>query len=716
MIKRALIVAFAVACMAFPPTGAFAVGSKRVVLHGNVNPRANPEFDQGTSDPFLPMNQRILLLKMDPQKQAQLDRLVADQQDSSSANFHKWLTAAQFGQRFGRRPEEIATVTNWLVSQGFTIDSVSKSATMISFSGTAAAINRAFDANMHDYRVNGHLRHANSVDPSIPSALANLVAGPVSLSTFPRKPAHGAGRPLSVGGAKASYTSGGAGNLSPGHYLSPGDFAAVYDVNSVYGMGYTGSGITIAIVGQAPPDTSMWAKFQTTFGVPYKTPTVITAGKDTLTDAGTGDVVESDIDVEWASSVAPAATIDYVTSAISDGGIDTSAQYIVDNNLAPVMSVSYDLCESDLGSSGNQYYSQLWEQAAAEGITVFVASGDSGAYDCVDRSGNPTGTKAVNGMASTPYNVAVGGTSLSDSTNYWSATNSAKDVSALSSIPTIPEVAWNNYSSFDLEGASGGGASTVYAKPSWQVCPGVPNDSRRDLPDVSLNADPNNVGYLVYTCDDNNSPCSPSSYGLWAYGGTSCASPSFAAIMALIEQGLGGARQGNANTVFYRLGSAQYSGTSASDTVFNDITSGTNGFVGSGLNLTGYSCTTGYDRVTGLGSVDATHLLLAYQGLGGLWTGATDVGSGWKFLSWFGYFYTDSYPWIYHQSLGWLYPSGTSAGSIWFWDQAMNDYWWTSQTLFPYIYRAGDNTWLYYQKGSNPPLFYNFTKKSWVNN
>ena len=188
MIKSALIVAFAVACMAFLPTGSFAAGSDRVVLHGNVNPRANPAFDQGTSDPSLAMNQRILLLKMDPQKQAQLDRLVADQQDSSSSSFHKWLTPAQFGQRFGRTPEEIATVTNWLVSQGFTIDSVSKSGTMITFSGTVAAVNRAFDANMHDYQVNGHLRHANSVDPSIPSALANLVAGPVSLSTSPESP------------------------------------------------------------------------------------------------------------------------------------------------------------------------------------------------------------------------------------------------------------------------------------------------------------------------------------------------------------------------------------------------------------------------------------------------------------------------------------------------------------------------------------------------
>jgi subtilase family serine protease len=663
------------------------------------------------------MNQMTLLLKMDPQKQAQLDKLVAEQQDSSSSNYHKWLTPAQFGEKFGRSPAEIATVKNWLISHGFAIDTVSNSRTMIRFSGTAAAVNRAFEANMHDYQVNGHLRHANSVDPSIPSSLANLVAGPVALSTFPRKPAHRLANPLSVGGAHASYTvnGGGAPGYLSGYYLSPGDFAAVYNVNNVYSMGYTGSGVTIAIVGQAPADTTMWTKFRTTFGVPYKAPTVILAGTHTPVDLGQGDMQESDIDVEWASAVAPAATIDYVTASVNDGGIDAAAEYIVDNNLAPIMSVSYDLCESGLGSSGNQYYSNLWQQAAAEGITVFVASGDSGAYDCVDSSGNPTTTKAVNGIASTPYNVAVGGTSLSNSASYWSTTNSALDVSALSSIPTIPEVAWNDYSSPGqwLEWGSGVGASTVYTKPSWQVCPGVPSDSRRDVPDVSLNADPYGVGYLVYTCDDSSSKCSSSSYGLYAFGGTSCASPAFAGIMALIEQSLGGARQGNANTALYQLGSAQYSSTSA-DSVFNDITSGTNGFVGNNTNLVGYSCTTAYDRVTGLGSVDATRLLLAYQEIGGLWAGAKDLGGGWKSVGWFGSFNTNHYPWIYHATLGWLYPLGTSAANVWFWDPLMNTFWWTSNTVFPYIYRSSGGVWLYYRQGSSSPQsFYNLTTGKW---
>ena len=729
MLRRSIITAvvFAVALAACSSIGlrsSFGAGSTatnqngRVILHGDVNPGAKPEFDQGPADSSLPMNGMILLLKIDPHKQAQLDRLVAEQQEPSSSHYHRWLTPEQFGRRFGQSREEIATVKNWLVSEGFTIDSVSNSRTMINFSGTAADVNRAFEANMHDYEVNGRLRHANSIDPSIPGALAELVAGPVSLNSFPFKPAHTAALPAPVGGAQPAYTvgSGGSGYLSRGYYLSPGDFAAVYDVNTIYNsLGYNGKGETIAIVGQAPADTTMWTEFRTSFGVPFNAPHVIVPPNGgTAVDDGEGDVEESDLDVEWAGAVAPGATIDFVTSSVNDGGIDTSAEYIVDNDLAPIMSCSYNLCEQGLGSSGNAFYSELWEQAAAEGITVFVVSGDSGAYDCVDSSGDPSGGKAVNGLASTPYDIAVGGTSLSDSPEYWSSNNSVEGVSALSSVPTMSEEAWNDWDSsggWD-EWASGGGASGIYSKPAWQVCPGVPSDGRRDVPDVSLNADPYSVGYLVYTCDDDTSPCASDSYGLYAFGGASCGSPSFAGIMALIEQSMGGERQGSANTVFYELGGAQY-GSSGATAVFNDITSGTNGFVGNGADLPGYSCTTGYDQVTGLGSIDATNLLLGYQEAGGLWKNATNLGGGWEWLKWFYFFYTGDSPWIYHQTLCWLYPYGTSPDSIWFWDAAMNGFWWTSQTTFPFIYRAGDGTWLYYDEWTSPPLFYNFRTRKW---
>ncbi|MGA2402508.1 MAG: S53 family peptidase [Syntrophobacteraceae bacterium] len=613
MIKRSIIATliFGIASFAglsigigspFAADNAVIDENDRVVLHRNVHPKARPEFDAGPTDPSLPMDRIILLLKLTPEKQALLNRLVAEQQDPSSPNFHRWLTPEEFGGRFGRSPQEIATVSGWLVSHGFTIEETAKGGTWINFSGTAADVERAFHANMHDYRVHGYLRHANSTDPSIPRGLAGLVAGPVSLNNFPHKAMHTKPRPMPEAKLQPGYTE-----SDGSHDLAPGDFAAIYDVNNVYNLGYDGAGVTIAIVGRTNPDPGKWDTFRSTFGLPNNPPHVILNGLDPG-DLGGNEDTEADLDVEWSGAVAKGATIDFVTSKTTNSadGVDLSAQYIVDHNLAPIMNDSFGDCESDLGSTWRSFYFNLWEQAASQGITVFVVSGDSGAYDCTDNNGNPLTPMAVNGLASTPYNIAVGGTSLSNASEYWNPVNGADGVSALG---YIPEVAWNNLNQ-GYYWASGGGASDFYSKPAWQVSPGVPNDGRRDMPDVSLNADPF-VGYRVFTCTNQSGVCTSNSWQ--SIGGTSAASPSFAGIMALIVQSTGGQRQGNANSVMYQLGNAQYGGASGANAVFHDITSGNNGF---GANLSGYSCTVGYDLVTGLGSVDATNLLLAFQEIG----------------------------------------------------------------------------------------------------
>jgi hypothetical protein len=618
MIKRRVITAiiFGIASLAglsigvrspFALDNAVIDENDRVVIHGTVPPRARPEFDVGPSDPSLPMKRTILLLKIAPEKQAELDRLVVEQQDPSSPNFHQWLTPEEFGKRFGRSPEEIATVKSWLITHGFTIDETAKGGTWINFSGTAADVDLAFHANMHDYRVDGNLRHANSTDPSIPRSLADLVAGPVSLHNFPHKAMHTPLRHIPQAKPQPGYTEPNGG----GYDLSPGDFAAIYDVNSVYSMGYDGANVTIAIVGRTYQDAAIakWNFFRSTFGLPYKSP-IVTVNETAPGDLGPDEDAEADLDVEWSGAVATGATINFVTSAstTSSDGVDLSAQYIVDKNLAPIMSDCFGICESALGPTGSAFYYNLWEQAASQGITVFVVTGDSGAYDCTDERGYPVVPKGVNGLASTPFNIAVGGTSLSaslsDASAYWSPVNSTDDVSALG---YIPEVAWNNWDQYDLFWASGGGASGLYGKPAWQVCPGVLNDGHRDMPDVSLDADPY-IGYRVYTCTNDIGPCTSNSWSI--IGGTSAASPPFAGIMALIVQSTGGQRQGNFNSVFYQLGNAQYSGASGASAVFHDITSGNNGF---GANLPGYSCTPYYDLVTGLGSVDVTNLLLALQ-------------------------------------------------------------------------------------------------------
>ena len=210
----------------------------------------------------------------------------------------------------------------------------------------------------------------------------------------------------------------------------------------------------------------------------------------------------------------------------------------------------------------------------------------------------------MSGLASTPFNVAVGGTQFNDTASpstWWSSTNNSTNQS--SALSYIPEIAWNE--SGTVSGGSGlwasaGGVSTVYAKPSWQSCVGVPADGKRDVPDVCLTA-AGHDGYLVI--QGHTSTAS----GLSSVGGTSASSPSFSGLMALVVQKYN-ARQGNANTKFYSLANAQYA--SGGTVIFHDVTSGNNSVPG----VTGFSCTTGYDRVTGVGSVDANSMVNNWNG------------------------------------------------------------------------------------------------------
>jgi subtilase family serine protease len=385
-----------------------------------------------------------------------------------------------------------------------------------------------------------------------------------------------------------------------------------------------------------------------------------------------GDELETDLDMEWAGSVAKGATIDVVVSESTNttAGVDLSALYIVDNNLAPVMSESYGACELDMGTAGNLFYNQLWQQAAAEGITVFVSTGDSGSAVCDRGSEGAMHGLAVNGVSSTPYNIAVGGTDfddLQDTATYWSSTNNpATYASALS---YIPERTWNdtctNSEFFSLTGdkdaesdcndsSSGywpyflnpvggsGGASNCttstdqsvsscgggYAKPSWQTGTGVPADRKRDVPDVSLFAG-NGLNASVYlVCEtDIYAGCQGSIYSMVGVGGTSASAPAFAGIMAMINQKTQ-SRQGNANYVFYPLAaqpgaSCNSSGPPGSSCIFNDVTVGTvampcvTGSPNCVTNtpsdqygvLSGYDTTAGYDLATGLGSVNIANLV-----------------------------------------------------------------------------------------------------------
>src|SRR6266436_5520177 len=597
-----------------------------VRLRGNVHPLARPEFDQGLVGDATPMKRMMLVLQRSPEQQAALSKFMDEQLSKDSPNFHKWLTPTQFGKQFGPADADIQTVTDWLTRQGFQAIKVGAGRTAIEFSGNVAHVRNAFHTEIHQLTVNGETRQANFSDPQIPAALTPVVAGIVSLHNFPRKSfKHGTGihtatRPI-PGSPQFTTTSGcGTSNTQPCYVVGPADFAKIYNIPP----SLTGAGQHIAIVADSNINPQDVTDFRTLFGLPANPPNIIVNGPDPGLN---GDEGEADLDVQVSGMVAPLATIDFVASedTLTAAGIDLSAFYIIDNNIAPVMSESFGACENALGTAGNQFFNSLWEQAAAQGITVMIAAGDPGSAGCDDftiPSPNvATGGLAVSGFASTPFNVAVGGTDFDDffpapkQTSFWNPSTGNAAGTRESAMGYIPEIPWNNScatnattaatliaacvnpnpSSLLNISAGSGGPSSVYAKPAWQsgiIPTGIAaGDNHRYIPDVSLFASdgPQSLSfYLLCEADGipagNPPSCAPDSTGHFSFfsaGGTSASSPAFAAIMALINQTHG--RQGNANPVLYKIaataGQSCNSSTEAlsgSTCAFNDVTKGNN--------------------------------------------------------------------------------------------------------------------------------------------
>lgn len=566
-----------------------------VVLRGNVHPEARGANALGSAPLDMPMERMILTLALRPGAQSALDELLAAQQDPASPDYRRWLSPEEFGARFGASDEDVRRVVEWLERRGFGVDDVARGRTWIDFTGTVSDVERAFGTRILEYEVNGRLHRANAVDPSIPRALAGLVSGIVSLHDFGRQRQSHGFRRVADAELTPEYTSSGG-----GHYLSPADFAKIYNVGPVHASGLTGAGRSVAIVGRTDIAIGDVQYFRSLFALPSNDPSIIHNGT-APGNLGGGEEVEALLDVEWGGAVAKSAAVKFVVSrsTFSTDGVDLSAQYIVNHDLADTMSTSFGACEQQMGSSENAFYANLWAQAAAQGITSFVASGDSGAAGCEIGNASIGSGHGVNGLSTTPYNVCVGGTQLNETGGtYWSAANGTGLVSALS---YIPERAWNESGSAGGSGlwSTGGGASTIHAKPSWQVSPGVPADGKRDVPDVSLSGASHDA-YLVI--QGHTSLVS----GLGAVGGTSASSPALASLMALVAQKTGG-RLGNANVRFYQLGQAQYASHSVA--VFHDTTAGSNTVPG----VAGFSCGTGYDQATGLGSVDAAALVASWS-------------------------------------------------------------------------------------------------------
>jgi len=532
------------------------------------------------------MDRMLLLLEPDAAQQNALAGLLEAQQDPASPEYHQWLSPEIFGQRFGASERDVERIVDWLAGHGFEVEPVESARRQIVFSGTAAQVQSAFHTEVHLYNINGESHYANASDPEIPLAIAEVVSGVVSLHNFRSQPMHKIATRAEV--PAPEFTSGGT------HYLAPADFGVIYDVAGLYSQSIDGTGQSIAVVGRTDFNLSDVRAFRANFGLPAKDPTVIVNGPDPGI-VSNGEQTEATLDVTWSGAVAKNAAIQFVVSKStnSSDGVALSAQYIVNHNLAPIVSLSFGNCEAAMGAAGNQFWNALWQQAAAQGMTVFVSSGDSGAAGCDDPSAAAGSAAGVNGLCSSPYSTCVGGTQFADTANpgaYWSATsNPGTFASALS---YIPEAVWN--ASGTVSGGSGlwsssGGRSSVYPKPAWQTGPGVPSDGWRDVPDVSLNSSAHD-GYLLALNGQ-----------YYVIAGTSAAAPSFAGLLALTLQ-KAGVRQGNVNSTLYSLAVKQAGGGAS---VFHDVTTGNNSVPG----VAGFNAGVGYDLATGLGSVDAAVLV-----------------------------------------------------------------------------------------------------------
>jgi subtilase family serine protease len=686
--------------------------SKRIELKGNTRPEANARNDRGIVADSLPMKHMQLLLQRSPEQEHALAQYIDGLHDPKSPEYHRWLGAAEFGEQYGVATQDIERITAWLKSQHFTVDVVYPNAMVIDFSGTAGAVRAAFHTEIHRIASKGAMHIANIGDPQIPVALAPAVKGVVSLHDF---------RPRSMAKRRPKYT---AGNQQ---FVAPADLATIYNFSPVFSKGISGQGQTIALVEDTDIYSAQdWVAFRNAFGLSsysagnlvqlHPGPTNISSTASVPTSSGTSATLppptannncadpgissaafEAILDAEWASAAAPSATIELVSCADTStaqtytfGGL-IAIQNLLNANVPPppVISMSYGECEAYNGTVANAAYSAAFQQAVVEGVSVFVSAGDEGAAGCDPIQASAYSGIAVNGFASTPYNVAVGGTDFgdtySDSTAiYWNVPNGVSYGSAKGYVPEIP---WNDscagalittYAGFsaafgasgfcnssiaaqfpiDTTGAASGGPSNcatgqpVYdsdftivsagtckgaAKPSWQAGVfGLPSDGVRDLPDVSLFAANGfwNHAYVVCYSDVANggSSCigAPSNWN--AAGGTSFAAPILAGIQALVNQNVG-TRQGNPNYVYYKLAATQYgaSGSAGCNSTNAQTISASCIFYDVTLgdiavNCTGKDCYGATSTAYGVLSTTTVSLTPAYSTAKG-WDFATGIGT-----------------------------------------------------------------------------------------
>ncbi len=617
-------------------------------LKGSLHPMAQPAFDSGRVPANFPLHGITISFQRSAAQQADLTALLAAQQNPASPLYHQWLTPDQFAARFGMAQADLDKVQSWLQQQGFSIDSVARSRNAIHFSGTVGQVEQAFRTEMHYYTVDGQKNFAPSTQLFIPAALSGVVLNVGNLDTFRPRAQYQPGNKI---GLRPGFTSAKTGSV----FFAPGDIKTVYDMTPLTGGGITGVGQSIAVLGQSEITVSDIEHFQSAAGLTVKDPTLVLVPNSGTPAFSPGDEGESDLDLEWSGGTATGAEIFlvYVGNNTTYSVFD-SATYAVDERIANIITLSYGACELGNPTSALLALDAVFQQATSQGQTFVSSSGDQGSTSCYGVTGlTPASNQyvlSVNYPASSQYVTGVGGSEItqandSTSSGYWTAASGGTDL-ITSATKYIPEISWNDDASTGCTtstgtpigclSASGGGVSTLYTtKPTWQTgVPGIPNDNKRDVPDISLYSSPNYPGYLYCTSDTSdwapasgstgaqqnscNSGFRDSATGyLTVAGGTSFAAPIFAGMVAILNQKANYANgQGLLNTALYSL--ASNGGTYAS--AFHDIVTGNNNCLAGSVicpnGPIGYTAGVGYDQVTGLGSFDLANLA-------GAWTMST---------------------------------------------------------------------------------------------
>ena len=545
-----------------------AASAQTVPLRDQVAPQIRGLVPTGEVNP----NQVLPLeIRFAPRNRSDLDALLQALQTPSSPRYHKWLSAPDFSLRFGPRQSDFDAVAEWLRSNGFEVLGDPKNDRAIRFRGPVVKIEKSFKTKI--FRFGAGAKFGNLAAPQIPTRFAGTIGAIVGLDNF--AVVEPLVRPSGLHGSASATPFYGGGSL--GDHFAPSDFYTFYNQTPLSQAGIDGGGPSndcIAIFAESNVHVDVIDTFNSAFGLPPENLSMVFVEQS---DPGYQPGAETELllDTEWSHAIAPAApTVVYVGDFTEFPYQTTLADAIgafVNDDKCGALDISYHIC-----NVRDSYYSQvldpLFAQAAAQGQSVFVSSGDSGGNDC----GLPI--LNVSEMAADPNVVAVGGTQFAAIYD-----SNGNDVGSNT------EYAWDDPTdAIDPGGATGGGASRIFPKPFWQSGPGVPSDGVRDLPDVAMMAGIFQPGAFII--DDQGGGDFPV---LEFVGGTSVGAPIWAGISKLIVQ-LKGERLGNMNPRIYAMARQGESAEGLSDVTGNSPVTSDNRFPAG----------PGYDQATGWGTVD----------------------------------------------------------------------------------------------------------------